>query len=153
MLEIQAHLEEGYGTEVSPSLISSITDAVTEEAKAWQVRPSDAVYPIGYLDCIHIKVRDGAVQVKAVYLAMGVTLTGEKEVLGMWLAQTEGVQFWLQMVTELRNRGVQDSFIACVDGLKGFPEAIEVGPLGCLVLISAPWRARYVYSARAVRHR
>ena len=123
--EIQAHLEEMYGTEVSPSLISSITDAVSEEVKAWQARPLDSLYPIIYLDCIHVKVREGAVRVKAVYLAIGVTLAGEKEVLGMWLAQTEGAKFWLQVVTELRNRGIQDIFIACVDGLKGFPEAIE----------------------------
>ncbi len=123
--EIQSHLEEMYGTAISPSLISSITDAVAEEVKAWQVRPLDPVYPIVYLDCIHVKVREGAVRVKAVYLAIGVTLAGEKEVLGMWLAQTEGAKFWLQVVTELRNRGMQDIFIACVDGLKGFPEAIE----------------------------
>ena len=123
--EIQAHLEEMYGTEVSPSLISSITDAVSDEVKTWQSRPLDPVYPIVYLDCIHVKVREGAVRVKAVYLAIGVTMTGEKEVLGLWLAQTEGAKFWLQVVTELRNRGVQDIFIACVDGLKGFPEAIE----------------------------
>jgi putative transposase len=123
--EIQAHLEEMYGTEVSPSLISSITDAVADEVKAWQSRPLDPIYPIIYLDCIHVKVREGAVRVKAVYLAIGVTMTGEKEVLGLWLAQTEGAKFWLQVVTELRNRGVQDIFIACVDGLKGFPEAIE----------------------------
>ncbi len=123
--EIQAHLEEMYGTEVSPSLISSITDAVAEEVKAWQSRPRDPIYPIIYLDCIHVKVREGAVRAKAVYLAIGVTMTGEKEVLGLWLAQTEGAKFWLQVVTELRNRGVQDIFIACVDGLKGFPEAIE----------------------------
>jgi len=123
--EIQAHLEEMYGTEISPSLISSITDAVADEVKAWQARPLDPVYPIVYLDCIHVKVREGAVRVKAVYLAIGVTLAGEKEVLGMWLGQTEGAKFWLQVVTELRNRGVQDIFIACVDGLKGFPEAIE----------------------------
>jgi putative transposase len=123
--EIQAHLEEMYGTEVSPSLISSITDAVSEEVKVWQSRPLDPIYPIIYLDCIHVKVREGAVRVKAVYLAIGVTMAGEKEVLGLWLAQTEGAKFWLQVVTELRNRGVQDIFIACVDGLKGFPEAIE----------------------------
>jgi putative transposase len=123
--EIQSHLEEMYGTEISPSLISSITDAVADEVKAWQARPLDPVYPIVYLDCIHVKVREGAVRVKAVYLAIGVNLAGEKEVLGLWLAQTEGAKFWLQVVTELRNRGVQDIFIACVDGLKGFPEAIE----------------------------
>ena len=123
--EIQSHLEEMYGTEVSPSLISSVTDAVSEEVKAWQARPLDAIYPIVYLDCIHVKVREGAIRVKAVYLAIGITMSGEKEVLGLWLAQTEGAKFWLQVVTELRNRGVQDIFIACVDGLKGFPDAIE----------------------------
>ncbi len=123
--EIQSHLQEMYGTEVSPSLISSVTDAVSDEVKAWQARPLDAIYPIVYLDCIHVKVREGAVRVKAVYLAIGITMTGEKEVLGLWLAQTEGAKFWLQVITELRNRGVHDIFIACVDGLKGFPDAIE----------------------------
>jgi putative transposase len=124
--EIQSHLEEMYGTEVSPTLISSVTDAVMDEVKAWQARPLDALYPIVYLDCIHAKVRDaGTVRVKAVYLALGVNLNGDKELLGLWVAQTEGAKFWLQVVTELKNRGVQDIFIACVDGLKGFPEAIE----------------------------
>ena len=123
--EIQSHLEEMYGTEVSPTLISSVTDAVIEEVKAWQARPLDSLYPIVYLDCIHVKVRDGSVRVKAVYLAIGINMSGEKEVLGLWIAQTEGAKFWLQVVTELKNRGVQDIFIACVDGLKGFPEAIE----------------------------
>src|SRR3954471_18623158 len=124
--EIQSHLEEMYGTEVSPTLISSVTDAVMDEVKAWQARPLDALYPIVYLDCLHAKVRDGgAVRVKAVYLALGVNLNGDKELLGLWVAQTEGAKFWLQVATELKNRGVQDIFIACVDGLKGFPEAIE----------------------------
>jgi putative transposase len=129
--EIQSHLEELYGAEVSPSLISSVTDAVADEVKAWQSRPLEPVYPIVYLDCIHAKVRDakvrdtGAVWVKAVYLAIGINLDGEKEVLGLWIAQTQGAKFWLQVVTELKNRGVQDIFIACVDGLKGIPEAIE----------------------------
>ena len=123
--EIQSHLEEMYGTEVSPTLISSVTDAVIDEVKAWQSRPLDALYPIVYLDCIHVKVRDGSVRVKAVYLAIGINMSGEKEVMGLWIAQTEGAKFWLQVVTELKNRGVQDIFIACVDGLKGFPEAIE----------------------------
>jgi putative transposase len=124
--EIQGHLEEMYGTEVSPSLISTVTDAVIDDAKAWQSRALDALYPIVYLDCIHVKARDnGAVRVKAVYLALGINLAGEKELLGIWIAQTEGAKFWLQVVTELKNRGVQDIFIACVDGLKGFPEAIE----------------------------
>ena len=125
--EIQGHLEDIYGTEVSASLISSVTDAVIEEVKAWQSRPLEALYPIVYLDCIHAKVRDGGtVNTKAVYLALGVNLRGEKELLGLWIAQTEGAKFWLQVVTDLKNRGVNDIFIACVDGLKGFPEAIEV---------------------------
>jgi putative transposase len=103
-----------------------VTDAVVEEVKVWQARPLDAVYPIVYLDCIHVKVRDsGSVRAKAVYLAIGINLAGEKEVLGLWIAQTEGAKFWLQVITELKNRGVQDIFVACVDGLKGFPEAIE----------------------------
>lgn len=124
--EIQAHLSEMYGTEVSPTLISTVTEAVMDEVKAWQSRPLDALYPIMYLDCIHVKTRDaGAVRVKAVYLALGVTMSGEKELLGLWIAQTEGAKFWLHVVTELKNRGVADIFIACVDGLKGFPEAIE----------------------------
>lgn len=124
--EIQGHLEEMYGTEVSPTLISTVTDAIIEDAKAWQSRPLDALYPIVYLDCIHVKVRDaGSVRAKAVYLALGINLAGEKELLGLWIAQTEGAKFWLQVVTELKNRGVADIFIACVDGLKGFPEAIE----------------------------
>jgi putative transposase len=124
--EIKAHLEEMYGAEVSPTLISSVTDAMMDEVRTWQSRPLDALYPIVYLDCIHVKVRDnGAVRTKAVYLALGVNLAGEKELLGIWIAQTEGAKFWLQVVTELKNRGVADIFIACVDGLKGFPEAIE----------------------------
>ncbi|TLS65255.1 IS256 family transposase, partial [Mariprofundus erugo] len=124
--EIQSHLEEMYGTEVSPTLISSVTDAVADEAKAWQMRPLNRLYPIVYMDCIHVKVRhDGMVRTKAVYLALGVNISGEKELLGIWIAQTEGAKFWLQVVTELKNRGVQDIFIACVDGLKRFPEAIE----------------------------
>jgi transposase-like protein len=125
--EIQGHLQEMYGTEVSPSLISAVTGAVSEEVKLWQARALDALYPILYLDCLHVKVRDtGAVRVKAVYLAIGVNLAGNKEVLGLWIAQTEGAKFWLSVITELKTRGVQDIFIACVDGLKGFPEAIEV---------------------------
>jgi putative transposase len=124
--EIQGHLEEIYGVDVSPSLISSVTDAIADEVKIWQNRPLDAVYPIVYMDAVRIKVRDnGHVTNKAVYLALGVTMDGIKEVLGMWVGENEGAKFWLQVVTELQNRGVQDIFIACVDGLKGFPEAIE----------------------------
>ena len=124
--EIQQHLEEIYHVEVSPALISSVTDEVLDEVKTWQNRQLDEVYPIMYLDAIQFKVRDsGHVKNKAIYLAIGVTLDGLKEVLGLWIAQTEGAKFWLQVVTELKNRGVTDIFIACVDGLKGFPEAIE----------------------------
>ncbi len=124
--EIQSHLIEMYGAEISPTLISSVTDAVMEDVKQWQSRPLDAVYPVIYLDCIHVKIRDaGAVRTKAVYLAIGINMQGEKEVLGLWVSQTEGAKFWLGVVTELKNRGIQDIFIACVDGLKGFPEAIE----------------------------
>lgn len=124
--EIQSHLIEMYGAEISPTLISSVTDAVMEDVKQWQSRPLDAVYPVIYLDCIHVKIRDaGAMRTKAVYLAIGINMQGEKEVLGLWVSQTEGAKFWLGVVTELKNRGIQDIFIACVDGLKGFPEAIE----------------------------
>ncbi|MCA1617106.1 MAG: IS256 family transposase, partial [Acidobacteria bacterium] len=124
--EIQSHLEEMYQVEVSPALISSVTDAVIEEVKAWQNRPLDALYPILYLDALQVKIRDGAhIRNKAIYLAIGINLAGTKEVLGLWVAQSEGAKFWLQIVTELKNRGVSDIFIACVDGLKGFPEAIE----------------------------
>jgi len=124
--DIQAHLEEIYQVEVSPSLISSVTDAVIDEVRAWQGRPLEPLYPIIYLDALMVKIRDGAhILKKALYLVIGVNLEGIKEVLGMWVAQTEGAKFWLGVVTELRNRGVEDIFIACVDGLKGFPEAIE----------------------------
>lgn len=124
--EIQAHLEEIYGVEVSPSLISEVTNAVMEEVRAWQTRPLNAVYPIVYLDAIVTKVRsEGKVINKAIYLAIGVNLKGTKEVLGMWASENEGARFWLSVVTELKNRGVKDIFLACIDGLKGFPEAIE----------------------------
>ena len=124
--EIQGHLEEIYGIEVSPTLISNVTDAVVEEVKLWQSRPLEELYPIVYLDALMVKVRDeGHIQNKAIYVVLGVNLEGQKEVLGLWVAQTEGAKFWLQVLTELQNRGVKDIFIACVDGLKGFPEAIE----------------------------
>jgi putative transposase len=124
--EIQGHLEEIYGVEVSPSLISTVTDAVLDEVRAWQTRPLDAIYPILYLDALQVKVKSqGRVTNKAIYLAFGVNLQGLKEVLGMWASDAEGAKFWMGVVTELKNRGVQDIFIACVDGLKGFPEAIE----------------------------
>jgi len=124
--EIQGHLEELYGVEVSPDLISSVTDSVLEEVRAWQNRPLDAVYPIVFLDALRVKIRDnGHILNKAVYMALGVNMEGNKEVLGLWIAKEEGAKFWLKVVTELKNRGVKDMFIACVDGLKGFPEAIE----------------------------
>jgi putative transposase len=124
--DIQGHLEDLYGTEVSPALISSITDAVLDEVRTWQARPLASVYPILYFDALFVKSRqEGAVQTKAVYLALGVTMDGEKELLGLWLSDSEGAKFWLAIFTELKNRGVQDCFIACVDGLKGLPEAIE----------------------------
>ena len=124
--EIQAHLEEIYGTQVSPDLISTVTDAVLDEVRAWQSRPLDAIYAIVYLDALQVKIRDGGrVANRAIYLAIGINLQGHKEVLGMWISENEGAKFWLSVVTELQNRGVQDIFIACVDGLKGFPEAIE----------------------------
>jgi putative transposase len=124
--EIQEHLEEIYHVEVSPALISNVTEEVIDEVRAWQNRQLEAVYPIMYLDAIQFKVRDGGhIRNKAVYLAIGIKVDGYKEVLGLWIAQTEGAKFWLQVVTELKNRGVNDIFIACVDGLKGFPEAIE----------------------------
>jgi putative transposase len=115
-----------YGVEVSPSLISTVTDAVLDEVRAWQSRPLDPLYPILYLDALQVKVKNqGRVTNKAMYLAFGVNLQGLKEVLGMWASESEGAKFWMQIITELKNRGGQDIFIACVDGFKGFPEAIE----------------------------
>ncbi len=124
--EIQGHLQDIYGVEISPSLISEVTDAVIEEVQEWQSRPLERLYPIVYLDALFVKMRhEGRVENRAVYVVLGVRLDGVKEVLGLWVSDTEGPKFWLTVVTELRNRGVQDVFIACVDGLKGFPEAIE----------------------------
>lgn len=124
--EIQRHLQAMYRVEVSPALISQVTDAVQDEVTLWQSRPLDALYPIIYLDALQVKIRDGAhVRNKAVYLVIGINLQGLKEVLGLWIEQTEGAKFWLQILTDLRNRGVKDIFIAGVDGLKGFPEVIE----------------------------
>jgi putative transposase len=124
--EIQGHLAELYGTEVSPDLISRVTSAVMEDVREWRSRPLAAVWPIVYLDALVIRVRDGGVvRRKSVYLAIGVNVDGIKEVLGMWIEETEGAKFWLKVITELKNRGVADIFVACVDGLKGFPDAIE----------------------------
>jgi putative transposase len=123
--EIQGHLREIYGIDVSPDLVSAVTDAVLEEVAEWQNRPLEPLYPLVFLDALRVKVRDeGSVHNKAVYVALGVRPDGTKEVLGLWIEQTEGAKFWLRVMNELRDRGVQDILIAVVDGLKGFPEAI-----------------------------
>jgi putative transposase len=124
--EIQGHLEEIYQVEVSASLISEVTDAVLEEVKLWQNRPLENLYPVIFLDALMVKMRhEGRVENRAVYVAIGIDLEGRKDVLGLWTSANEGAKFWLQVLTDLRNRGVKDVFIACVDGLKGFPQAIE----------------------------
>ena len=124
--EIQAFLEEQYGVEVSPDLISTVTEVVAEEIREWQNRPLEAIYPVVIFDALWVKIRDeGQVKNKAVYLALGVQVNGVKDILGLWIEQTEGSRFWLKVMTELKNRGVQDILIAVVDGLKGFPEAIN----------------------------
>ena len=123
--DIVAAFKEMYGADVSPTLISKVTDAVLDEVTAWQNRPLDGLYPIVYLDCLVLKVRqDARVVNKSVYLALGINLEGHKELLGLWLSENEGAKFWLSVLTELQNRGVSDIFIACVDGLTGFPDAI-----------------------------
>jgi putative transposase len=123
--EIVGHLRELYGIEVSPDLISAVTDAVLEEVAAWQARPLEAAYPLVFFDALRVKVRDeGLVRNKAVHLALGVRADGSKEVLGLWLEQNEGAKFWLRVMNELRSRGVEDILVAVVDGLKGFPDAI-----------------------------
>jgi len=124
--DIVAAFQEMYGAEVSPTLISKVTDSVLDRVLEWQSRPLDEVYPIVYLDCIALKIRqDKRVINKSVYIALGINLEGQKELLGLWLAETEGAKFWLSILTELQNRGIRDIFIACVDGLSGFPEAIN----------------------------
>jgi putative transposase len=124
--DIEAHLEEIYGVKVGRDLISRVTDAVMDDARAWQQRPLDDVYPVIFLDALVLKIREGGtVQRRALYLALGVALDGDRDVLGMWFQETEGAKFWMQVLTELKQRGVQDILICCVDGLKGFPEAIE----------------------------
>jgi putative transposase len=124
--DIQAHLREIYGVEVSAALVSDVTEAVVEEVKAWQSRPLESLYPIVYLDALCVKMRDnGQVQNRAVHVAIGLRIDGSKEVLGMWTTAHEGAKFWLQVLTEIKNRGVEDVFIMCVDGLRGFPQAIE----------------------------
>ena len=124
--EIQGHLAELYGVEVSPALISDVTDSVLADVQAWQSRPLEPFYPIVYLDAIHLKMRSsGHVQTCAVYVALAINAEGLKELLGLWIGEAEGAKFWLGILSELKNRGVEDILIAAVDGLKGFPEAIE----------------------------
>jgi putative transposase len=123
--EIVGHLRDLYGIEVSPDLISAVTDAVLDEVAAWQARPLETVYPLIFFDALRVKIRDeGLVRNKAVHIALGVRADGSKEILGLWLEQNEGAKFWLRVMNELKNRGVEDVLIAIVDGLKGFPEAI-----------------------------
>src|SRR5215471_5694637 len=124
--DIQAQLQDLYGVEVSPTLISNVTDAVIDEVRQWQSRPLEPLYPIVYFDCLVVKVREQQRVInKSLYLALGVNLRGHQELLGMWIAPNEGAKFWLSVLTELHQRGLKDIFIACVDGLTGFPEAIE----------------------------
>jgi putative transposase len=124
--EIQGHLEEMYQVEVSASLISEVTDGVMEQARAWQNRPLEPFYGVVFLDALYVKMRhEGRVENRAVYVALGLDLEGRKDVLGLWTSATEGAKFWLNVLTELRNRGVRDIYLVCVDGLKGFPQAIE----------------------------
>jgi putative transposase len=124
--DIQSQLFELYGTEVSPDLITRVTDSVLEQAKEWQARPLDSIYPIVYIDALFVSVRDGGtVTKKAVYIALGTRLDGTRDVLGLWMDATEGARFWLRVLTDLKNRGVQDIFFVCCDGLSGFPQAIE----------------------------
>jgi putative transposase len=124
--DIEAHLAEIYGVKVGRDLISRVTDAVMDDVREWAKRPLEDIYPIVFLDCMVIKIREGgSVQRRALYLALGVTLDGDRDVLGMWFQETEGAKFWMQVLTDLKTRGVRDILICCVDGLTGFPEAIE----------------------------
>jgi putative transposase len=160
--DIQAHIEEIYGIEISPELVSAVTEAVLDEVMAWQKRPLEPVYAIVYFDALRVKIRDeGLVRNKAVYLAIGITCAGTKEVLGLWIEQTEGAKFWLRVMNELQGRGVEDILIAVVDGLKGFPDAITTTFPSCVVqtcivhlirysLQFASWKERRVL-AQALR--
>ncbi|HTX09522.1 MAG TPA: IS256 family transposase [Solirubrobacteraceae bacterium] len=124
--DIEAHLAELYGVSVGRDLISRVTDAVIDDVREWQQRPLEDVYPVLFLDCMMVKIRDGGtVQRRACYLALAIGMDGERDVLGMWFQESEGAKFWMQVLTDLKDRGVQDILICCVDGLAGFPEAIE----------------------------
>jgi putative transposase len=142
--DIEAHMAELYGTEISPTLISAVTESVRDELNEWQSRPLDAVYPVIWLDALVVKVRDGGVvRNKAAHLAIGLTLEGRKEVLGLWLESNEGAKFWLRVLTELKNRAVKDVLFACCDGLKGFPEAIEAAFPQTTVQVCIVHQVRY----------
>jgi putative transposase len=142
--DIEGHLKEIYGVEVSPALVSQVTEAVNEEVKRWQSRALEPIYGIVYLDALYVKMRhEGRVENRAVYVAIGVDLEGQKDVLGLWASAHEGAKFWLSVLTDLKNHGVKDMLIVCVDGLKGFPQAIEaVFPLAqvqlCIVHLVRP---------------
>jgi len=124
--DIADTVREMYGTEISPALVSQVTESVLEGVIEWQHRPLEAIYPVIYMDCIHLKIRqDKQIINKAIYLVLGINLHGHKELLGIWISENEGAKFWLSVLTELKNRGVQDVMVACIDGLKGFPEAIS----------------------------
>lgn len=152
--DIQAQLQDMYGVEVSPGLISEVTDTVIEQVKTWQSRQLCAVYPIVWMDAIVVKVRDnGRVINKAIHLVLAVNLEGEKELLGMWLTQNEGAKFWMSVLTDLKNRGVQDLFIACVDGLTGFPEAIAATYPQTLVQLCMVHMVRNSLSYVSYKHR
>ena len=161
--DVAAHLRQMYQVEVSPDLISRVTDAVHEDVLAWRNRPLERVYPVVFLDALRVKIRhEGVVRNKAVYVALALTMAGEKEVLGLWVEQTEGARFWLGVLNELKARGVEDILIAVVDGLKGFPEAIEaVFPQAmtqtCIVHTirtqSTSGRRRTIWSVAAGRRR
>jgi transposase-like protein len=142
--DIEAQLRELYGVEVSPQLISEVTEAVRHEVQAWQARPVEAVYAVLWLDALMVKIRhEGAVQNKAVYVAIGLRLDGRKEVLGLWIEGTEGAKFWLRVLSELRTRGLHDVLIACCDGLKGFPEALEASFPRAIVQTCVVHQIRY----------
>jgi putative transposase len=124
--EVQGHIREPYGLDISPDLVSAVTDAVLEEVALWQNRPLEAIYPLVFFDALRVKIRDeGLVRNKAIPIALGVRADGTKEVLGLWIEQNEGAKFWLRVMNELKNRGTEDILLAVVDGLKGFPEAIR----------------------------
>jgi putative transposase len=160
--DIQAHIEEIYGIGISPELVSAVTDSVIEHVTAWQSRPLESTYAVVYFDALRVKIRDeGMVRNKAVYLAIGISCDGQKDVLGLWIEQTEGAKFWLRVMNDLKARGVNDVLIAVVDGLKGFPEAITATFPDCVVqtcivhlirysMQFASWKERKVL-ARALR--